>query len=398
MIKAIGKEIVIPIRSRSYRTRSKPTLVQLRRSILLVVFLVAIATACNGAIPGSVEPDADSIVEIAAMPTSETDIEWGQFQKDGEFTYGGPIRETVRVYNCNNPSPRSDFLRESRGNEKSVQWNIEGELGLGWDTKLLGMGGEVDAKIASGYELEVTEQIARGRDLELSALPNSAVDYTIEWQTMVWSGYLPFRFQSAEARIRYLYQRHLFGEVKSIQDVTLEVCGHPPTSTLQSPLIAPVDQPATADPVVPTALIAPTTAPPPQPTASVSDAQTISRFEVQAAVMKNRTGLSVTTGDIIHIEYLDGAWTGDSAAAGTTNGCGYRWDDPDPNHTWVFPPEQRGAALVGYIDGTPFYVGCRPVNIVAASSGELYLGMSDCQECFWDNSGSLFALISVRRP
>jgi hypothetical protein len=123
----------------------------------------------------------------------------------------------------------------------------------------------------------------------------------------------------------------------------------------------------------------------------------LARFEVQAAVQKNRTGLSVAAGDIIRIEYLDGQWTGDSSQPGRTEGCGFAWHDPDPNRVWLFPPEQRGAALVGYIDSEPFFIGCRPVEITAARSGELFLGMSDCLGCYWDNVGQLYVSVSVRK-
>jgi len=70
-------------------------------------------------------------------------------------------------------------------------------------------------------------------------------------------------------------------------------------------------------------------------------------------------------------------------------------NDPDSGHTWLFPPDQGGAALVGYVDSQPFWIGCNPTDIVAPTSGELFLGMSDCQECFWDNEGVLNVKVTI---
>jgi len=362
------------------------------RYSLVSLFLIILLVGCGGTPRAGTEPPA-----VEAGQVSEPLPELGELEKDGDFSYGEPIVEWVRVLNCGNPLPRSDFLRESRGVERTITWSADLELG-----GYAGIGAGIEGKIATGYQLEVSEQIERSREIELPVQAFSSVEYPIRWQTLVWSGRLPFKLSSAEGRINYLYTRHLFGEVVSgFRDRTLEDCGLVPTPTEG----ASVEQPAQAavDGAGETVAVAPTSAPPQAvPVATqpppVPSAQTLSRFEVQSTVMKNRTGLAVTTGDIIHVEYLDGEWTGDSAAAGRTNGCGFRWDDPDPNRVWLFPPEQRGAALVGYIDGTPFYVGCQPVDIVASTSGEVYLGMSECQNCYWDNAGSLFVLVSVRKP
>lgn len=61
------------------------------------------------------------------------------------------------------------------------------------------------------------------------------------------------------------------------------------------------------------------------------------------------------------------------------------------------PRGGRGAALIGYIDSQPFMIGCKPSVYEAPRSGEVYLGMNDCQECFWDNSGELYVSIMVSR-
>jgi hypothetical protein len=123
----------------------------------------------------------------------------------------------------------------------------------------------------------------------------------------------------------------------------------------------------------------------------------ISRFEVRASVWKNQTGIFVDAGDVIRVDYLEGQWTGDSSHPDRNEGCGFTWHDSQ-DRIWLFPPEQRGAALVGYIDNEPFFIGCRPSDIIAPISGELFLGMSDCLGCYSDNVGQLYVRISVRKP
>lgn len=147
------------------------------------------------------------------------------------------------------------------------------------------------------------------------------------------------------------------------------------------------------------------TIPPPTPTETLNttliagnNIQSIDRFEVLADVRKNQTGIVVSEGDSIHFEYVDGEWTGEQGRAGMTTGCGFYYDDPDENHVWPLPPDQRGAALIGYIGSEAFFIGCYPVDIEANTSGELYLGMSDCDGCFWDNVGALYVNISIKVP
>jgi hypothetical protein len=97
----------------------------------------------------------------------------------------------------------------------------------------------------------------------------------------------------------------------------------------------------------------------------------------------------------MHFEYLDGQWTGDKNEPGLSTGCGFTYHDPVAERVWPLPPEQRGAALIGYIDSQPFWIGCDPIDVVASTSGELYLGMCDCRDCFWDNEGVLYVKISI---
>jgi hypothetical protein len=92
---------------------------------------------------------------------------------------------------------------------------------------------------------------------------------------------------------------------------------------------------------------------------------------------------------------LDGEWTGDKNKAGKSSGCGNSYQDPDTTHVWPLPPEEVGDALIGYIDNEPFKIGCDPIEIVVRVPGELYLGMNDCRNCYWDNEGKLYVRISI---
>ena len=124
----------------------------------------------------------------------------------------------------------------------------------------------------------------------------------------------------------------------------------------------------------------------------------IDRFRVIANTPKNRTGIWVNVGDEIYIEYLDGQWTGEKDKQSLHTGCGFYSDISHPSHIYPLDPRQgAGAALIGYIDNQPFLVGCKSFNSTATTSGELYLGMNDCEGCFWDNEGEIYVRISITR-
>jgi len=168
------------------------------------------------------------------------------------------------------------------------------------------------------------------------------------------------------------------------------------------PTLYPTELPTSTQ--VPTATPYPTISPTKIPTFSPTKTPTtapisypvqIERFEVKAGVQMNKPGVYVNIGDAVHIEYIDGKWTGDKSYPNLYGACGWTYIDPVASHTWLFPPEQRGAALVGYIGSKHFFIGCKPFDFTANSSGYLSLGMSDCLECFWDNIGSLYVDISV---
>ncbi|MEM4217729.1 MAG: hypothetical protein QXZ09_06870 [Candidatus Methanomethylicaceae archaeon] len=124
----------------------------------------------------------------------------------------------------------------------------------------------------------------------------------------------------------------------------------------------------------------------------------IDRFRVMGNTPKNRTGAWVNIGDAIYIEYLDGQWTGEKGKQPLNTGCGFYFDDPYSSHIYPLDPKQNtGAALIGYIGNQPFLVGCKSFNSIATASGELYLGMNDCQGCFWDNDGEIYVRISITK-
>lgn len=205
-----------------------------------------------------------------ASEVAESEPQLGELEKDGDFTYGEPIVEWVRVLNCDNPLPRSDFLRESRGVERNITWSADLELG-----GYAGIGAGVEGKIATGYQLEVSEQIELSREIELPVQAYSSVEYPIEWQTLVWSGRLPFKLGSAEGRIRYFYTRYLFGEVvDGFRDRTLEDCGATtpasPTTPSETPIHTPVPEQAS---VTPTPLASPPLEPIESPTATSTTTQ-----------------------------------------------------------------------------------------------------------------------------
>lgn len=127
------------------------------------------------------------------------------------------------------------------------------------------------------------------------------------------------------------------------------------------------------------------------------DVLELDNFEVLANVIRNPTELSVVVGDILHFEYIEGSWTGEKGVSPYETGCGFSWRDTIPGRAWPLPRELRGAALIGYIDYEPFFIGCEPSDLIVKKSGKLFLGMSDCFLCFDDNDGALYVDISRTR-
>lgn len=158
----------------------------------------------------------------------------------------------------------------------------------------------------------------------------------------------------------------------------------PTTMTLNQPTMTPI-----LTRVPPTKALLPTVIP--------TRARTISDFIVAANVEKNPTMLKVSAGEKIYVEYKYGQWTGDSGKQGMDIGCGFFWNDTDPSHKYPIDNKQNaGAALIGYIGSEPFLIGCQPHTELAVISGDLYLGMNDCQGCYWDNAGEIHVRVEIR--
>lgn len=170
-------------------------------------------------------PSDQSTVEPAISQAEEAQIQFGELQKSEGFTLAQVIEEPVSVWNCDNPLERKDTLTEVKAIDRVVIWDIEGELSAEAEAGVVLANASVEATISNGYELEVSDQIQRGRELELPVSPYSSVVYVIQWQPVVWNGYLPFEIQSGADRIQYQYQRIAFGQVKGFLDLTDQECG-----------------------------------------------------------------------------------------------------------------------------------------------------------------------------
>lgn len=191
-----------------------------RYSLILSCILVLLV-ACT---PTAVEPSISMPAEDEIMSEVDQLIQWGEIQKEGDYQLGEPVEEVVTVYNCDNPMDRSDTLTEVRKIKRDVNWNVVGEVGGSVEASIIAAGAEIESKIASGYELEVGEEMSRGRELHLPVGAFRSADYIIVYQPAVWQGFLPFTFQSGEARIDYLYQQVAFGDVRGYVDQTERDC------------------------------------------------------------------------------------------------------------------------------------------------------------------------------
>ena len=208
--------------------------------VVVIVLATGLLTACAPQPPENLEVDS-----------------LGELHKTDGFKYGPEFRQTIQVWNCDNPAARSDVLTEAKRIERSVSWVLVGEGGLGADVT----GAGVEARIASGYELEVSERLDRGRELELPVNANSSAEYEIVWNPILWSGFIPF--QSGEGRIEYIYQQVAFGEVSAIRDRTAEDCLTTVPITTSTPEIGGTEPTVTTTSPLPTITITAYTSPAP---------------------------------------------------------------------------------------------------------------------------------------
>ncbi|MBL8133508.1 MAG: hypothetical protein JNL42_16725 [Anaerolineae bacterium] len=147
------------------------------------------------------------------------------------------------------------------------------------------------------------------------------------------------------------------------------------------------------------------TATPPDPTERV----------VRSERTWQSTGLRVSSGDRLSIDYVDGTWTWSAGHPGFDAS-----GDPDPANTCAeicnrvapgdspagrfcpIPDAPIGELVARLGGGSPFSVGNHIIRVAGQASGGgrgqlLYLAMNDCSTGLYDNTGSLQVRIQVRR-
>lgn len=238
---------------------------QLLKFIAIVVLFGL--TACGRPNPMGPTPDPTEAAITTIPQGADAVIQLGELQKTDGFTYGAEFRETVRVLNCDNPVGRSDTLTEAKAIDRNISWNVVGEVGGNIDVSAIVAGAGVEASIASGYALEVNEELSRGRELELPVNPNSSAEYEIVWKPILWSGFIPFSFQSGEGRIEYIYQQVAFGEVGAFRDRTAEDCLNPGFVATSTPGLVATE--SVTEPTVVQTPTLPSASPQPSPTTAI---------------------------------------------------------------------------------------------------------------------------------
>ncbi|MBN1563096.1 MAG: hypothetical protein JXA10_04610 [Anaerolineae bacterium] len=107
---------------------------------------------------------------------------------------------------------------------------------------------------------------------------------------------------------------------------------------------------------------------------------------------RNMTGIYVTRGQTIEIEFLDGSWR--AGPLPTWPFVGPEGDPQVPNKSTFPVPGSRIMSLVGGVgQSAPVYIG-RSARFTSPASGELWLGAND--DIFTDNVGSLFVRVTIR--
>lgn len=154
------------------------------------------------------------------------------------------------------------------------------------------------------------------------------------------------------------------------------------TSTTQ-----PTAEPITIQPTPTPAIPLPSLTTPNPLIASIS-------FVVQAKAAWQDAGIQVQSGDLLHITYVSGEWTGKSGVGGLSG----PYFGPAPENTdECFPIRGEGPDLVGRIGtGTPFIIGYE-YNSRVQDMGNLQLRMNDCDKWLYDNAGSITVNIQQSR-
>ena len=210
--------------------------------IAVVILIGLVLTACGST--------AVSDQEEAAEQVSEGVVQFGELEKVEGFTIGPTVRESVTVWNCDNPNLRNDKLKEVKSIDREVKWFIVGEVGAEVEASILAASAVVEGSIANGYELNVSDELSRSRELDMPVSPNSSVEYIIEWKPVLWNGFVPFTYQTGESRIEYQYQRLEFGEIVDFNDRTIMDCSRQvtPIFTPTAETIMPAEPPPEESP------------------------------------------------------------------------------------------------------------------------------------------------------
>jgi hypothetical protein len=115
------------------------------------------------------------------------------------------------------------------------------------------------------------------------------------------------------------------------------------------------------------------------------------------------TGISVTRGAIVTIEYVSGLWTGWGGevplhdAAGPLETHPYVCADFLPAAQCVEPvPDFQGGALVGRVGRQLLQIG-NSLTFVAEGHGRLELRINDGDVGLYDNEGAITAQVTVQR-
>lgn len=283
----------------------------------------------------------------------------------------GPSTETV--WNCG--SGGGTVVKHpsmSVATNWAVEWEVGGTAGTGihiGDGVIPG-GVDLSASLEGHYANKFDQSIQQGTGWDLPAEPNTVVVYTLMWREIWQPGYVDVRLANQSVvKVNVRYRTGIQSEIVGKQQ---QSCGAGQQTS----------QPITT----------------PRTTSVTQLLNHINRFRVIGNTPKNRTEVWVNVGDTIYVEYLDGQWTGEKGRQPLNTGCGFYFDDAYSSHIYPLDPKQNtGAALIGYIGNQPFLIGCKSFNSTATTSGELYLGMNDCQGCFWDNDGEIYVRISITR-
>jgi hypothetical protein len=115
------------------------------------------------------------------------------------------------------------------------------------------------------------------------------------------------------------------------------------------------------------------------------------KFTVSAAQAQNQTGLQISPGQTILIEYLDGSWRAGPAPTWPLVGPD---GDPQVAAKTTFPvPDAPIISLIAGIGDAPARLVGQRLEWQSDTTGLLWLGAND--DGFTDNQGSLIVHITI---